>query len=240
VERPRQEAPALKGTIAFVLDDAGHNLVDLEPFLRLAQPLGIAVLPGLPNSAKAARRIRAAGKELLLHQPMEALGGQDPGPQAIYASMGDREIRAVLERNLAEIGPVAGMNNHQGSKITADERVMRTVLAFCRDHGIYFLDSKTTAESVVPAVAAGMGIRIRERDVFVDNIQERTAMIRFVQEGLQKAEKKGAAVMIGHVWSSELAGILQELYPELVAQGYSLATISQIMMGEWNDEDFGD
>jgi polysaccharide deacetylase 2 family uncharacterized protein YibQ len=132
------------------------------------------------------------------------------------------------------------MNNPQGSKITADERVMRTVLAFCRDHGIYVLDSKTTAESVVPAVAAGMGIRIRERDVFVDNIQERTAMIRFVQEGLQKAEKKGAAVMIGHVWSSELAGILQELYPELVDQGYSLATISQIMMGEWNDEDFGD
>lgn len=238
VERP---APPKKGTVAFVIDDAGNNLRELVPFLSLPGPLTIAVLPGLPHSAEAARRARAAGKEVILHQPMEALGGQNPGPGAITVGMDAATIRSILAQNIAEIGPVVGMNNHQGSKVTEDREMMETVLAFCRDNGLYYLDSRTTADTVVPAVAAGMGIRIRERDVFVDNIQEKAAMIRFVQEGLQKAEKKGAAVMIGHAWSSELADTLRELYPELVEQGFSLSTISRIMMGIWDeDEGLGD
>lgn len=238
VERP---GPEIKGRLVFVIDDAGNNLRELQPFLALPGPLTIAVLPGLPHSAEAARRARAAGKEVILHQPMEALGGQNPGPSSIEAGMDAATIRAILAKNVAEIGPIVGMNNHQGSKVTEDRAMMETVLAFCRDNGLYYLDSRTTADTVVPAVAAGMGIRIRERDVFVDNIQEKAAMIRFVQEGLQKAEKKCAAVMIGHAWSSELADTLRELYPELVEQGVSLSTISRIMMGTWDeDEGLGD
>ncbi len=234
---PPEPPPKTRAALAFVIDDAGNNLAELEPFLRFPGPLTIAVLPGLPHSAEAARRIRAAGKELILHQPMEALGGQNPGPGAIYAGMDRASVRRVLAKNLAEVGPVAGMNNHQGSKVTMDEGIMETVLAFCRENGIYFLDSRTTAESVVPAVAARMGIRIRERDVFVDNIQEKAVMIRFIQDGMRKAEKQGAAVMIGHAWSSELAATLEELYPELVEQGFSLAAISKIMMGAWDDDE---
>ncbi|QQO09314.1 divergent polysaccharide deacetylase family protein [Breznakiella homolactica] len=235
-ERPPEPPPKRKGTVVFVIDDAGNNLRELDPFLTFSGPLTIAVLPGLPHSAEAARRIRAAGKEVFLHQPMEAIGGQNPGPGALYSGMEEAEIRAIIERNLEEVGPVAGMNNHQGSKITMDEKAMETVLSVCREHGIYFLDSRTTADTVVPRVAGRMGVKIGERDVFVDNIQERAAMIRFIQDGLNKAEKKGSAVMIGHTWSAELAETLEELYPELVEQGYSLSTISRLMMGNFDDE----
>jgi polysaccharide deacetylase 2 family uncharacterized protein YibQ len=223
--------------VIFVIDDAGNNLRELDPFLRFSGPLTIAVLPGLPHSAEAARRIRAAGKEVFLHQPMEAIGGQNPGPGAVYSGMSGDEIRAVLARNVAEIGPVAGMNNHQGSKITMDGEAMETVLAFCREHGIYFLDSRTTAETAAPAAAKRLGINIGERDVFIDNIQERASMIRYIEEGLKKADQKGAAVMIGHTWSSDLAATLEELYPGLVEEGYSLTTISRFMMeddGSWD------
>jgi polysaccharide deacetylase 2 family uncharacterized protein YibQ len=215
--------------VAVVIDDAGNNLRELEPFLRFPGPLTIAVLPGLPNSAEAARRIRAAGKEVFLHQPMEAIGGQNPGPGAVYSGMSGPEIWQILAQNVSEIGPVAGMNNHQGSKVTMDEDAMETVLAFCSEHGIYFLDSRTIAETAAPAAAKRLGIKIGERDVFIDNIQEKASMIRFIQDGLRKAEQKGAAVMIGHTWSSELAATLEELYPEMVEEGYSLATISQFM-----------
>jgi polysaccharide deacetylase 2 family uncharacterized protein YibQ len=212
-----------------MIDDAGNNLPELEPFLRFPGPLTIAVLPGLPNSAEAARRIRAAGKEVFLHQPMEALGGQNPGPGAIYAGMESGEIRRVLERNLAELGPVAGVNNHQGSRITMDEAAMETVLAVCRGHGIYFLDSRTTADTAVPRVAKSMGIRIGERDVFLDNIQEKAAMIRSVNEGLERAEARGAAVMIGHTWSPALAATLTELYPALLERGYSFSSVTGLL-----------
>jgi polysaccharide deacetylase 2 family uncharacterized protein YibQ len=216
--------------LVFVIDDAGNNLQELEPFLRFSGPLTIAVLPGLPHSAEAARRIRAAGKEVFLHQPMEAVGGQNPGPGALYSGMSGEEIRAVLARNLAEVGPVAGMNNHQGSKITMDEAAMEAVLAFCREHGIYFLDSRTSAETAAPAAAARLGMKIGERDVFIDNSQEKASMIWYIDSGLRKAEQKGAAVMIGHTWSTELAATLEELYPGLVEQGFSLSTVSRFMM----------
>jgi polysaccharide deacetylase 2 family uncharacterized protein YibQ len=225
--------------VVFVIDDAGNNLRELEAFLALPFPLTIAVLPGLPYSEEAARRIRAAGKEVFLHQPMEALGGQNPGPGAIYAGMSEAEVRAVLEKNIAGIGPVAGMNNHQGSRITMDAAIMETVLSVCREKGIYFLDSRTTADTAAPVAARRLGIMIGERDVFLDNIQNKAAMIRSVYEGLEKAGKKGSAVMIGHVWSSELAGVLEELYPELVEQGYSLSTISKFMMENTTDENSG-
>jgi polysaccharide deacetylase 2 family uncharacterized protein YibQ len=214
-----------------MIDDAGNNLRELEPFLRFPGPLTIAVLPGLPDSAEAARRIRAAGKEVFLHQPMEALGGQAPGPGAVYSGMSREEVRAIVGRNLDELGPVAGMNNHQGSRVTMDEELMETILVLCRERGIYFLDSRTTADTVVPRVAKRLGIKIGERDVFLDNEPEKTGIIRSVRDGLERAAARGQAVMIGHTWSPELAPALAELYPELMTRGYSLSTVSRLMMG---------
>jgi polysaccharide deacetylase 2 family uncharacterized protein YibQ len=163
---------------------------------------------------------------------MEALGGQDPGPGAVYTGMSREEVRRVIERNLDEIGPVAGMNNHQGSRITMDEEIMETVLLICRERGIYFLDSRTTAGTAAPNAARRMGMTIGERDVFLDNVQERAAMIKSVTEGLEKAAAKGHSVMIGHTWSPELAAVLRDLYPGLNSQGYSLTTASRLIAGE--------
>ncbi len=230
----RPEQPRRSGTVVIVIDDAGNNLAELEPFLRFPGPLTIAVLPGLPHSAEAARRIRAAGKEVFLHQPMEALGGQNPGPGAINADMSKQEVRDILARNLAEIGPVAGMNNHQGSKITSDQRAMETVLEFCREQGFPYLDSRTTADTVVPVVARRLNVKIGERNTFIDNDSEKTAMSKAINGGLDRAFKQGSDVMIGHAWSPELAGLLTELYPSLIEQGYTLASASAYLMGVKN------
>ena len=225
------EHPAYKGTLAFVLDDAGNNLRDLEPFLKFPAPLTIAVLPGLPNSAEAGRRIRAAGKEVFLHQPMESLGGRDPGPGAIKAGMGRDEIRATVNRNLDELWPVAGINNHEGSRVTMDDEAMETLLALCRERGIVFLDSRTTADTAAPRAARRLGIVIGERDIFVDNVQERESMLCYINNGLVKAEQQGAAIMIGHVTTASLAPLLAELFPKLDEQGYSFSTASKLIRG---------
>jgi len=225
------EKPAFRGSLAFVIDDAGNNLRDLEPFLKFPGPLSIAVLPGLPGSAEAARRIRAAGKEVFLHQPMESLGGHNPGPGAIRVDMDRDEIKTIVNRNLDELWPVAGINNHEGSRVTMDDEVMETVLGICRERGIVFLDSRTTADTAVPRVARRMGMSIGERDVFIDNIQERESMLGYINSGLTKAEQKGAAIMIGHVSSPALYPLLAELFPDLNEQGYSFSTASKIILG---------
>jgi len=218
-----------RGTIIFIFDDAGHNLKQLEPFLKLPFPCTIAVLPGLEYSREAARRVRAAGKEAILHQPMQAINlSMDPGPGAITQGMSPDQIKATIRKNLAEVGPVSGLNNHEGSLITANRKAMEAVLAVTREKGIYFLDSRTNAATQAPAIAREMKMTIWERAVFLDNAQDRESIEEAVTGGLKIAEKKGAAIMIGHVWSADLADVLIEMYPELISQGYSLSTIARI------------
>jgi polysaccharide deacetylase 2 family uncharacterized protein YibQ len=218
-----------KGTLIFIIDDAGNNLHELDPFLRIQAPLTIAVLPGLPYSAEAARRIRAAGKEVILHQPMEALGGQNPGPGAIYSGMNASEVRSILKRNVDEVGPVAGMNNHQGSKVTEDREMMQIILSFCMENGLYFIDSKTTARTVVPETAKRLKVKTGQRDIFIDNEQDKDSMINYIKTGLEKTQMNGSAVMIGHTWSPLLAPLLEEQFVISTREGYSIKTVSDII-----------
>ena len=160
---------------------------------------------------------------------MQALNPKfDPGPGAITGGLKPDEIRRIVRRNLAELGPVAGLNNHEGSLITADRTAMGAVLDVVREKGIYFLDSRTNADTVVPPLARERSMTIWERAVFLDNSQDRSAIIEAVYSGMKIAERKGAAVMIGHIWSNDLADILNGMYPELSAQGFSLSTIATI------------
>ncbi|MBN2874454.1 MAG: divergent polysaccharide deacetylase family protein [Spirochaetales bacterium] len=231
---------AFRGYLIFVIDDAGHNTWQLEPFLALPFPLTIAVLPGLPHTAEAAKMVRLAGKELILHQPMEAIDGLDPGPGSIRSDMDDASIRATIRKNLAELPGAVGMNNHMGSKATSDIRVMSAVLDEAAHAGIYFIDSLTIGDSVVHSVASLMRQSTWERTVFLDNTPDRASILHYIEAGAKVAEKRGYAVMIGHVWSAELAQTLSDLYPQLIEQGFSLSTVSRIMMDLDDDDGIGD
>jgi hypothetical protein len=223
--------------LVFIIDDAGYSLAELDAFLRLPFPLTISVLPGLPNSEKAAAAVRAAGKELILHQPMQAVGGQDPGPGALRLGMGRDEVEHIVEANLRTMPGVMGMNNHMGSAVTADLGIMETVAAVAKRRGIYYLDSLTTSATAVAAAARREGITYWERDVFLDNAPDRASIIRAVEDGKKHAAKARPAVMIGHVWSAELAQTLMYLYPHLVSEGFSLSTISRFMVQEAAEDD---
>ena len=225
-----ESIPVNRGVLVFVIDDAGNSLWELEQFLNFPGSLTIAVLPGLPNSIESARLVREAGMELILHQPMESLGGTNPGPGAILNGMEREEIREIVNRNLDELWPVAGMNNHEGSRITMNEEIMEIILEICREREIYFLDSRTTADSVVSAVAGRMEIPFAERHVFIDNFQSAESMETYINAGLLRAEQRGYSVMIGHAWSIALAPLLKDLYPELIENGFIFSTVSELLM----------
>jgi polysaccharide deacetylase 2 family uncharacterized protein YibQ len=230
--------PARSGaTLVFVFDDGGQNLSDLQHYLNLPFPVDVAVLPQLQHSVESARRVRSSGRhELLLHQPMQARNlSINPGPGAITPSMTTTDIDAVVRKNLAEIGPVSGLNNHEGSLITESQIKVGKVIEICQQQGIFFLDSRTSANTAAPQAALELGVKIWERDVFLDNTQHRADILEQIQRGLEMANRKGYAIYIGHVWSgSNLAQILQELYPVLKSQGYTFSTVGGLY------ENFGD
>ncbi len=223
-----------KGRIAVVIDDCGYNTHELEPFLSFPGPITFAVLPGLPYTEKAAAMIRKAGKGLILHQPMEALGGENPGPQAVYASMSDLEITATISHNFEELPQARGMNNHMGSKVTSDERAMLSVMNFLKRRGYFFLDSLTTADSEARKAAELTGTPYVDRSVFLDNVKDRQAIVDSVQKGLTAASKQGHAVMIGHVWTDTLADILIEMYPEVLGEEYEFVSLTDLIEG-WKE-----
>lgn len=235
---PKPVFPALKPKVlVFIIDDAGYSMKQLESFLRLPFPLTISVLPGLPYSVKAAEAIKSAGKELILHQPMQAIGGQNPGPGAILLGMGRDEITAIIEANLKTVPGAIGMNNHMGSAATADLGIMEAVTAVAKRRGIYYVDSLTASGTAVAEAARREGIPYWERNVFLDNAPDRASIIRAVEDGKKRASKDRPAIMIGHVWSAELAQTLTDLYPQLVAEGFSLSTISRFMVQEAEEDD---
>lgn len=216
-------------TLVFVFDDGGQNLYDLQKFLELPFPITIAVLPKLKYSVESAKRVRNSGHELILHQPMQAINRSvNPGPGAITPEMTEEEVRKMLLSNINEIGPIAGMNNHEGSAITADIGKMEVILKTASDCGIFFLDSRTNVKTVVPLVAKEMGYNYYERNIFLDNEKTRENALMELKKGLDIANKKGSAVMIGHVWSANfLPAFLKELYPELVKNGYKFSVVSE-------------
>lgn len=224
---PRQE-PRVEARLAVVIDDVGYSLVDLAAFLDLPGPLTFSVLPNLPQSGEAARLIVAAGKELLLHVPMEPEGGADPGPGAIRTDQSDAQIEEQLASDFARFPQAVGMNNHMGSRATADERVMAVVLRALRKRGLFFLDSRTTTATRAEEVGGRLLLPVLARDVFLDNENSAAYIRGALRRGTGIALRRGQAVLIGHVQNGELARELALELPRLENRGVRLVPLSEL------------
>ncbi len=186
--------------VAIVIDDVGFQEEPTLGFARLGLPITFAVLPHQRYSAGLARRLRSMGHEVILHLPMEPLGypARDPGVGSVREGMSATEIASVVGADLLEVPGAIGLNNHMGSRATADPELMRAVLQVCGERGLYFLDSRTTPETVAYHLALRMGVRAAKRDVFLDDRRERTYIEGQVRSLLAKARLEGSAVAIGH------------------------------------------
>ena len=214
--------------LVFIFDDGGHNMQQLEKCVTLPFPVTVAVLPRLRHSAQAAERVRKSGNEVILHQPMQSVNlNVNPGDGAITPDMDEEKIRSTVLANIYEIWPISGLNNHEGSLITADAEKIAAVMQICSQQEIYFLDSRTNSDSKVRYVSSVMGYPYYERNIFLDNTKNRKDILAEIEKGVEFANKNGVAIMIGHVWSAEiLPGILREVYPVLSAKGYKFTTVS--------------
>lgn len=226
--------PAQNGaTLVFVIDDAGMNAEYTKRYASLPFPLTIAVLPKLLHSKDCAYIVRSSGKELILHQPMQSLNHNlDPGPGKISVDMSFSQISSIINENLAEIGPgVKGLNNHEGSEVTEDVLRIGAVLDVCLENKIYFLDSRTTANTKAPQAALERDMTIFEKSgPYIDNIVSHEAMLKEIYKSLEAANKNGSAIVIAHVDKSAeiLPKLLEQMYPYLLKAGYRFATPSTL------------
>ncbi|NPV05593.1 MAG: divergent polysaccharide deacetylase family protein [Syntrophaceae bacterium] len=225
-----------KGTagkrVAIVIDDIGHDPDALGKLLAIKAPLAFSVLPHAPHARSCADAIHRAGREVLLHLPMEPHGWpeRDPGRGALFASMTASEIRRTLLEDLQAVPHAKGVNNHMGSKFMEDREALRVVFGVLRDRGLYFVDSRTTEASVARELAAEQALRFAERDLFLDEAEDPSRAAMRLERLLDSRDARSELLLIGHPYP-ETVSALEEAVPRLSAAGIRFVPLSELVEG---------
>jgi polysaccharide deacetylase 2 family uncharacterized protein YibQ len=214
--------------VALVIDDLGHDVDDLRPLVALGVPVTYSVLPFEDETPQVVAALRQRRAEILLHLPMEPMHGQNPGPGALLQGMSDGELREKTEAALKAVPGAVGVNNHMGSLLSSEEGPMSAVLGVLAERGLFFLDSRTSAESVGYKVAIGLGVPAAERQVFLDGDPSPAAIHAQFERLLSLARTKGAAIAIGHPHPETLAALTREV-PKAIAAGYEFVPVSYLL-----------
>lgn len=220
----------LKGTIGIIIDDFGYRNDEIsDGFLELDARLTYAVIPGHEHSAKFGEMAIRKGYEVIVHMPMENLSNKG-GEEGFVLStdMNNEIIQQRIRTALDEIPIAIGMNNHQGSKATADQRVMSNIARVMKERNLFFVDSRTTAETVAESTMEVFGVPTARRNVFLDNDDDEIKILNQLNKLVEEAEKSGAAIGIGHVKLKTLK-ILKKHIPDLQKKGFKFEFVSKML-----------
>jgi hypothetical protein len=200
-EKKRPSVPVTHRGIALILDDVGYDLPALRRALAFKIPMAIAILPNAPHAVEAAKLAHAAGYPVMLHMPMEPANQhyrQQMDNSFIRVGMPRQEVRRLMEGALARVPYVEGVNNHMGSGLTALEEPMRWVMEVCREHKLFFIDSRTNKDTVAARMARDSGLRWGERRVFLDDSVESELLRKSWRKTRARLAKDGFVIVIAH------------------------------------------
>jgi uncharacterized protein len=218
--------------VAIVIDDLGMDRKRTARAMGMRGPLTLSFLAYAEDLNAQTAVARAGGHELLMHVGMEPISESvDPGPNVLLTGLDSEEIRHLLEKNLGRFEGYVGINNHMGSKFTADDSGMAVVMEILKRRGLLFLDSRTTGRSVGVRLAREMGVPVVERNIFLDNVNESAAISVRLRELEQLARRRGYAVAIGHPRDATLDA-LEGWLQNLEDRGLALAPLSAVVVAD--------
>lgn len=227
---PEVKPPSLKGTIGLIIDDFGYRNDEVtQGFLNLNAQLTYAIIPGHEHSTSFGKDAVRAGYEVIVHMPLENLsnlGGEEEF--VLTTNMDAQTIQDRVNLALDQIPTAIGMNNHQGSKASADQHVMSNIARVMKKRDLFFIDSRTTAETVAESTMEVYGVPTARRNVFLDNDDDLDKIQKQLDELVQKAEKWGAAIGIGHVKPKTLEVLVKQI-PELQKKGFKFEFVSKML-----------
>ncbi|MDT4812502.1 hypothetical protein FQZ97_454650 [compost metagenome] len=210
--------------LALVIDDLGQSPVRDHRVLALPGPVALSILPDVPHSRELAEAAHAAGKTVMLHLPMDPA----TGPYAWHPGLSTAELEKRLDAALRQVPYARGLNNHMGSRMTAQRPAMALLMQrLQRDHR-FFIDSRTSAATVAAAEAQKAGLASLSRDIFLDDDQSPAAVAAQFDAALKLARKQGSALMIGHPHPATLELLEREL-PRLKERGFELIDVEMLI-----------
>ncbi len=215
--------------IAIVIDDLGNQPALDEAFIHLPGPVALAFLPNAPATRALAQAAHQAGKPVLLHLPMTGSDALHAEHSRLDAGMNRQALLAFVRKAIQQVPFLEGINNHQGSDLTRRAQPMQWLMQELAAYpGLYFLDSRTSAESVAETMARRYGVPSARRHVFLDNQETVEAIRHQLQRLAHIAHREGAAIAIGHPNRATLEA-LQELPSWLAEQRLQLVSPAQLV-----------
>lgn len=224
-------AALAEGRLAIVIDDLGYSAALGERSLALPGAFTYAVLPRSPQGPRLARRGAALNKEIIIHTPMSNTRGLPLDRGALRGEMSYADFMLTLEGNLEAIPQARGLNNHMGSQLTQEPRAMGWLMQRLGERGLYFLDSRTTAQSRAWETARHYGVPSLKRDVFLDNDRSPDKIAEQLAQAIELARTEGRALAIGHPYPETLA-VLETIGPALERAGVALVPVSELVAGK--------
>jgi uncharacterized protein len=200
--------------LTLIIDDLGQTPARDRQILELPGPVVMSILPDTPHATELSRKAYQAGKQILLHLPMDPAGG----PFAWHPDMPIPELEKRLNAALDAVPGAEGINNHMGSRMTSQREAMAWLMRDLQRRHLFFVDSRTSSATVAAAEAQRAGLASLSRDVFLDDDMHPEAIAKQYAYGLSLARKQGSVVMIGHPHPATIS-VLQRELPRLKEQG---------------------
>ena len=215
--------------VAIVIDDMGVDLIHSQQMLKINDIYTVSYLTYAPNLQSQIDMARSKGKEVLLHVPMESVHKIfDYGPEVLLTTNSRAENLKVLSSMLDRASGYIGINNHMGSKFTADLPLLSAVIEELANRGLMFLDSKTTQKTQSSKVISHIRLPFAERDIFIDDSNKLEDIEKYLQKTEKLAKKRGYVVIIAHPRPTTIKA-LEEWLPTLKSKGITTVPLSYVV-----------
>lgn len=214
--------------IAVIVDDVGYDIKNAIRLLELRRPMTISIFPQLKYSRHIAELAHDMGFEVMMHLPMDSGKRLRRNPGFVAAHMNESEIAWVLDKDFNSIPYIIGVNNHQGSLMTTDPEAMRHVVKYLAKKNVFFIDSRTTSESVAYDVAKEYGLRAAENDLFLDNDKDVDYIKGQIRMLMDEARQKGKAIGICHIHPATIQAF-EEMFPVIESNDIELVFASTLV-----------
>ena len=216
-------------SISIIIDDLGYKQKEDMLALSLPGPIAYAILPHAPYTQKVSEIASQNGKEILLHQPMQALDDNELlGPGALTLNMTQMEFEKTLEKNMSTISNIIGVNNHMGSLLTRHPGHMQWLMNVLKKNKSIYVDSLTSINSVAGEIAKKNKIPFLKRDIFLDNNKDFEYITKKIFELIAIAKKEGSALAIAHSHSNTIE-ILSKFLQDIDKYGVKLIGIESLI-----------
>jgi uncharacterized protein len=220
----------LRPQVAIVIDDLGGENHAFQQLLQLNLPLTFSILPFLPHSKTIAMEAHRKGREVILHLPMEPhdFPKARPGEGALLLGMDEKDLLRQLTKDIEAVPRIKGVSNHMGSRLMEDPEKMRIVLSELKRRGLFFLDNRTSPQSIGFQTARSIGLKATEKTLFLDHSQEEGDIQEKLEELFEHSLSADRAIGIGHPHPSTIKS-LKEMIPRMREKGIDIVPVSFLM-----------